>query len=77
MSLRKNKLSEASEQWKICGRKKADDKLGITVIGEYPHILHLIEVSKGGGITFSLPPDYQWAWSEKDPDAVVIKRKVS
>ncbi len=57
------------EQWETCTR----DAVKISVVCRKG----LDWCREGTFVQWvSLPPGYCWAWSEKDPDALIIQRKV-
>lgn len=52
------------EKWEVCTR----DRVGISENG--------IRLSMASGMAVHVSAGYRWGWSEKDPDALVIERKV-
>ncbi len=62
-------LCDPQEQWQTCTR----DAVRISVFCKKG----LDWCREGTFVQWvSLPPGYCWAWSEKDPDALIIQRKV-
>lgn len=52
------------ERWEVCTR----DRVGLSENG--------MRLSVASNLPVYVSAGYRWAWSEKDPDALVIKRKV-